>query len=56
MEVEKVAHYIHRAIFQSDEFHETKHFPVLFSAFADEVIKAVLTVNPPRCLAENFAE
>jgi hypothetical protein len=55
MEFEKVSHYIHRVIFQSDIF-KTKHFLVLFSAFADEVIEVVLAVNLQRFLVENFAE
>jgi hypothetical protein len=54
MEVETAVHYICRAIFQSDEFQDAEHFLVHFGAFTDEVIEAVLAVNPQRSMAENL--
>jgi hypothetical protein len=43
-QVEKVVHYVCRAILQSDKFQEAEHFPFRFSAFPDEAISIALDV------------
>jgi hypothetical protein len=53
-QIEKLIHYIRRAIFKSGEFQEAKHFPVRLGVFTDEVIEGVFAFNHQRSITEDL--